>query len=278
MGHRNCRQPKVGRIGDILKGFMTSMQLRRTTAALLYATVVTGAAAATSAEDNVIGCNQDAMLVFDASGSMASMGYNGLKVPRIFEARDALRTTLPEVTPFRRLGLVVYGPGSREACSNVDLRFNPFFNAADRILAEVDSIQPEGETPLTLAVETAVQALQIDKRPGTIVLVTDGRETCGGSPCALADQFIRSSADLTVHVIGFKVRGETFDPTSFGDGGFEKGGHTVASCLSDRTGGLYVSAESMEELIDALRQTLGCALLSETEGSRQFVQNPANRF
>lgn len=252
---------------------MMPLYLRQTTAALLGATVVMGAATVTNAEDGMLGCNHDAMLVFDASGSMASMGYNGLKVPRIFEARDALRTTLPEVTPFRRLGLVVYGPGLGDACSNVDLRFDPLFDAADRILAEVDSIQPEGETPLTQAVERAAEALQIDERPGTIVLVTDGRETCGGSPCTLADQLVQSGADLTVHVIGFKIRGETFDPTSFGDGGFEKGGHTVASCLSDRTGGLYVSAESTEELVDALRQTLGCALLSGTDAPRAIQRS-----
>ncbi|MGI9508031.1 MAG: vWA domain-containing protein [Geminicoccaceae bacterium] len=216
----------------------------------------------------MIGCNQDTMLTFDASGSMASMGYNGLAVPRIFEARDALRATLPQVAPFRRLGLVVYGPGTRDACSNVDVRLEPMRDAANAILAEVDGIQPEGETPLTLAVETAAEALLHRDRPGIVVLVTDGRETCGGSPCALAERLVEDSFDLTVHVIGFKIRGETYDPTTFGVSGFEKDVYTAASCLAERTGGLYLSAENTEELIEALQQTLGCALLSDAEAVR----------
>lgn len=229
-----------------------------------------------AADESSLGCNEDAMLVFDASGSMASMGYNGLAIPRIFEARDALREILPQVSPFRRLGLVVYGPGPRNACSNVHLRLQPVPHAADRILAEIEALQPEGDTPLTEAVGKAAEALSHRDRPGIIVLVTDGRETCGGAPCVLAEQIVRDSADLTVHVIGFRVRGESFDPTSFGDGGFEKGGYTQARCLADQTGGLYLSAESTEELVDALQQTLGCALLSDAAGHRQILADGEN--
>lgn len=252
---------------------MVPISIHRATAALLSATIALAAWPAAHAEDSMIGCNQDAMLTFDASGSMASMGYNGLAIPRIFEARDALRTTLPRITPFRKLGLVVYGPGPKDACSNVDVRLEPMFDAAVRILAEVDRIEPEGETPLTLAVEAAAEALRYQERPGIVVLVTDGRETCGGSPCALADRLVENSADLTVHVIGFKIRGETFDPNRFGEGGFEKDGYIAARCLANRTGGLYLSAESTEELIDALQKTLGCALLSDADSAR-----PIRRF
>ena len=86
---------------------------------------------------------------------MASMGCNGLDVPQIFEARDALRASLPQVAPFRRLGLVIYGAGPNDACSNVDLHFEPIQDAAGPILAEVDRIQPEGDMPLTTAVDKA---------------------------------------------------------------------------------------------------------------------------
>ena len=40
-------------------------------------------------------------------------------------------------------------------------------------------------------------------------------------------------------------------------------GNTVAKCLADRTGGLYVSTETVDELADALRVTLGCALIGK---------------
>ena len=144
---------------------MVSIPIRQATAALLAATVGLSAWPGAQAEDSMIGCNQDAMLTFDASGSMASMGYNGLDIPRIFEARDALRTTLPRIAPFRRLGLVVYGPGQRDACSNVEVRLLPTFDAAVKIIQEVDRTQPEGETPLTSAVEAAADALHYREQP-----------------------------------------------------------------------------------------------------------------
>lgn len=243
---------------------MTASPFHRVTAALLSAAIAQAAWSAVRAEDNAAGCNEDAMLVFDASGSMASMGYNGLDVPRIFEARDALRATLPRVASQRRLGLVIYGPGP-DSCSNVDLRFEPITDAAAPILAEVDRVQPEGDTPLTTAVDQAANVFLEKNRAGVVVLVTDGRETCGGTPCALAEDLVDSGADITVHVIGFKIRGENFDPKHFGTGGFEKGVETQARCLADLTGGLYVSAENTDELVGALQQTLGCALLSEAE-------------
>ena len=89
------------------------------------------------------------------------------------------------------------------------------------------------------------------------------------SPCALAEQLVEDSADLTAHVIGFKIRGETYDPARYGHGGYEKGGHTSARCLADRTGGLYVHTENTEELVDALQQALGCALLSDAQGDEK---------
>ena len=246
---------------------MARPAIRRLATALLSAAITQSSASRAGADDTLSGCNEDAMLVFDASGSMASTGHNDPDVPRIIEARNALHSVLPEVSPYRRLGLVTYGPGSRESCGNINLRLKPTVNAADRILAEVDSVQPEGDTPLTRAVALAVDALHGIERPGTVVLVTDGRETCGGDPCALAERLAEDIQAVTVHVIGFKIRGETSDLHGFSDGSFKKTGHTVARCLADRTGGVYASADNTDELISALQQTLGCALLSDSDGT-----------
>jgi Ca-activated chloride channel family protein len=200
-------------------------------------------------------CNQDAMLVFDASGSMAAMGFNGLDLPRIVEARDALRQALPEITPYRRMGLVVYGPGSNDACSNIELRFGPAPDAAMAIVGAVDRVTPDGDTPLTDAVRKAADVLA--ERGGDVVLVTDGRETCSGAPCQLAAEL--SGTDLTVHVIGFRVRGSSFEWKSVAD---VRNHQTVARCLADLTGGEYVSAESTDDLVRALREILGCPIVS----------------
>lgn len=202
-------------------------------------------------------CTDDAMLVFDASGSMAAMGYNGLDLPRIVEARDALRRAIPDITPYRKMGLVIYGPGSGDGCSNIDLRFGPTPDAAPAILGAVDRVTPDGDTPLTEAVRDAADVL--GERQGDIVLVTDGRETCEGAPCQLAAQL--SGTGVTVHVIGFRVRGSSFEWKSVE--GFDVRNHqTVARCLADRTGGEYVAAESTDDLVQALRDILACPIVS----------------
>ena len=203
-------------------------------------------------------CIRDAMVVFDGSGSMAEMGFNLMDEPRIFDARRAVRTVMPQVAPARRLGLVTYGFGRRESCASVVVRFPPEANAADRIISEIDRLQPAGETPLTEAIAAAAQVLDYENKPGEIVLVTDGKETCGGSPCQLAAD-LAAGADMTVHVIGFRVRGEHF---AWPDQPQNTMIEPVARCLADRTGGMYVDAETLDDLIGALRQTLGCQVLS----------------
>lgn len=200
------------------------------------------------------------MIVFDGSGSMAEMGFNDISEPRIFEAREALRTVLPEIAEQRRLGLLIYGPNGRHECSGVDLRFAPMADAAERIIGEVDSLQPQGKTALTEAVRQAAEALEYRTRPATVVLVTDGKETCGGAPCQLATQLASEGAGTTVHVIGFKVRGSFFD-WAREDRNQYNDADAVSRCLADTTGGTYVNAETLDELIAALRVTLGCNVL-----------------
>lgn len=211
---------------------------------------------ATASED----CTEDAMIVFDGSGSMAETGFNQLDEPRIFGARRAVAEVIPEIAARRDLGLIVYGPNGADTCAGLDLRFRPMANAAPRIISDVNRVTPDGDTALTEAVRIAAEVLEHDKRPGTILLVTDGKETCGGMPCALAGDLLAESVDLTIHVIGFQVRGEFFAWGSQGASDYNQA-EAVSRCLADRTGGIYVRAETVDELIDGFRKTLGCRIL-----------------
>lgn len=207
------------------------------------------------------GCARDAMLVFDGSASMDELNFDISRKTRIVDARDALREALPDITPFRRVGLLTYGPGTNaDSCANIDLRFRPRGDAAVDIITQIDGMQPKGLTALSASVRAAAEALDHRNRAGIVVVVTDGNETCGGRPCALGSALTQEARDLTVHVIGFQVVVDFFswdNPEQVDVGA----GNTVAKCLADRTGGLYVSTETVDELADALRATLGCALI-----------------
>src|SRR5262245_56945379 len=152
-------------------------------------------------------CTEDAMIVFDASGFMAGNLNHGIATlkPRIDEVRAALADILPEATRFRRVGLITYGPGPAQQC-NVRLDLEPSPNAANLIMSYLQALSPAGKTPLTKAVETAAEVLDYRNKPGVIVVLTDGEETCGASPCMLGKELHATAAQLTVHVIGFRMK------------------------------------------------------------------------
>ena len=117
---------------------------------------------------------------------------------------------------------------------------------------------PAGETPLTRSVELAAEALTFREKPATVVLFTDGEESCGGDPCAAAERLKASAKDLTVHVIGFRT------PVSATLGM----GMLQTRCLADATGGTVTTVETEEEIVRALAETLGCPLVTELPASR----------
>jgi len=212
------------------------------------------------------GCARDAMLVFDGSGSMGEVGHDPTTPSRIEDARRAVRAAMPDIAPVRRVGLLTYGPGGDNACSGIDLRFAPRADAGAAVVAGIDGLAPGGLTPLAASVTAAAEVLG---GAGIVVLVTDGNETCGGTPCALGARLAAERPGLTVHVIGFRV---VYDPFSWNSPEAQDlDGETVAKCLPDATGGLFVSTGTVDELADALRVTLGCVVVgrgpSETAAS-----------
>ncbi|MEL7255695.1 MAG: VWA domain-containing protein [Pseudomonadota bacterium] len=211
-------------------------------------------------------CATDAMLVFDGSASMGEISFNAKAPTRLQDAQLAMHRAMPQIAPFRRVGLLVYGPGGSDGCTGIDLRFAPVADASAQVVAEIDRVAPNGLTPIAASVRAAADALEYRDAPGIVVLVTDGNETCGGRPCALGEELARLGLDLTVHVIGFKV---VYDPFSWNSPEAQSydGGKTVAKCLADHTGGMFVSTETVDELADALRDTLGCALIGQAQTS-----------
>ena len=202
-------------------------------------------------------CTEDAMIVFDASGSMSGNQTLGIpnSRPRIDEVRAALGRVLPTASKHRRVGLITYGPGPYNQC-NVKLDFKPMADAFKPVMRAVNGLVPAGKTPLTSAVQQAAEVLNYRSKPGVIVLVTDGEETCGGAPCELAKQLRLTGDQLTVHVIAFRY--EHFSWT---------GGNSVVDlmCLADENHGIYARANSEEDLVEAFEKTLDCPMISQKE-------------
>jgi Ca-activated chloride channel family protein len=163
-----------------------------------------------------------------------------------------LGEVLPQATKFRKVGLITYGPGPYQQC-NVDLQFAPIANAAEPVMRAVNALNPAGKTPLVEAVKQAADVLHDRTTRGVVVLLTDGEETCGGAPCALGQALKASGQQLTVHVIGFQLRGYSWT-----------GAASIldVQCLAEQTGGLYITAQNREDLVQAFQKTLGCPMMS----------------
>jgi len=229
-------------------------RVARPAAIALAAALLTVSNLAAAKDKNPQPCTEDAMIVFDASGSMAGSLAEGMgaKIRRIDEVRKALAQALPAVTHFRRIGLITYGPGPYQQC-NVDLNFKPIPNATKRIMDQVSELNPAGKTPLTQAVEQAAEVLDFRNKPGTVVVLTDGEETCDGAPCDLGKMLRADGVQMTVHVIGFRI-------TAFWTGAQSA---LDVRCLAEESGGQYIEAENREELVAAFEKTLGCPMMSQ---------------
>ncbi len=177
----------------------------------------------------------DTIVVLDVSNSM--WGQIG-GVSKIEIARKVISDLVGDIDPSTQIGLMAYGHREKGNCQDIELvlpvaPLNPAtFSAA------VNSLTPRGKTPLTDAVRQAADVLNYRDRPSRIILVSDGLESCNADPCALAAELARGGVDFTAHVVGFNVAGIE--------------DQSQLSCLAEQTGGLYLTAESTEELTAAL--------------------------
>jgi Ca-activated chloride channel homolog len=214
-------------------------RLHRSTVALLAA-LMAGALAANATEAER--CRDDAMLVFDASGSMSQADASRpgeTLLSRLQIAKAAVSEILPDVTRDRRAGLIVYGP---ERSCQASLKLAPQANAAAAINEALIPVVASGATPISHAIELARDVLR-SGNGGTIVLVTDGEENCSADVCTLTKDLAQGAKPIRVHVVGFRMGREEA---------------VYVSCLARNTGGLYVPAASFDDLKAALRTAIGC--------------------
>ncbi|WP_022704803.1 vWA domain-containing protein [Pseudorhodobacter ferrugineus] len=175
------------------------------------------------------------IIVLDGSGSMWGQ-IDGR--PKLEIAREALAGVLTGLPATTELGLMAYGHREKGNCGDIELMVAPAAGTGPAITAAANKMQFLGKTPLTEAVRRAAAELRSTEEKATVILITDGIETCEADPCALGAELEASGVDFTAHVVGF---GLTADE-----------GKTVA-CLAENTGGKYIEAKDAGSLTQALQ-------------------------
>jgi Ca-activated chloride channel family protein len=194
-----------------------------------------------------------AIIVLDASGSMWGQ-IDGR--PKVDIARETLRTVLQSVPADTELGLMAYGHREKGSCTDIELVVPPAAGTAQAITQAADTMRFLGKTPLTAAVRQAAEALRYTEERSTVLLITDGIETCEADPCALGKELESAGVDFTAHVVGFGLTAEE--------------GREVA-CLAENTGGKYLQASDA----DGLKEALAATVVAPAEPAEAAPAEPA---
>ncbi len=171
------------------------------------------------------------ILVMDGSGSMWGQ-IDG--TAKITIAQQVVSSLLEEFPADQGLGLTVYGHRERGNCTDIETIVAPAPGTVGDIVTAVNGIKPLGKTPMTDAVIAAAEALRYTEDSATVILVSDGVETCNPDPCAAARLLEEAGINFTAHVIGFDVN----DPEALAQ----------MQCIAEETGGQFLTAANASEL------------------------------
>lgn len=178
------------------------------------------------------------MIIMDGSGSMWGQidGRTKLEI-----ARETAQQVLTGLPAEQNIGLMAYGHRERGNCADIELVVPPGPGTGGDIAASVASMRFQGKTPISESLRQAASVLRSEEEPATVVLVTDGIETCEADPCAVAAELEAGGVNFTAHVIGF---------------GLSREQGAQLTCIADNTGGAYFDAGDGESLAEALTQSV----------------------
>lgn len=180
------------------------------------------------------------LLVLDSSGSMLLDSGNGQ--PKIDVAKSAMNSLIDSLPNRASVGLRVYGhryPNTDKANGCQDSELIAPVAALDKAAMKqaIGSFQAKGYTPISYSLEQGYNDLPAEGAR-TIVLVSDGEETCDRDPCEVAAQLKTKGVDLIIDTVGFQVDDKA---------------RSQLRCIAEKTGGTYYDANNADELTGRLK-------------------------
>ncbi|NUB24393.1 VWA domain-containing protein, partial [Azospirillum brasilense] len=120
-----------------------------------------------------------------------------------------------------------------------DVRRDKFYSAPERdaLVREVQRLTPTGGTPLARSLERAGNIVSSDAE-ATIIVVSDGDDTCHGDPCAVARAIKERKPRVTVNVIDLS----------------DQSGRATVQCIAKATGGKVLSPNSGADMLQKMQQ------------------------
>ena len=205
-------------------------------------------------------------IIMDASSSMLQPDEGGTRLDVAKRAATYLVDSLPDSA---RVGMLAYGTQVSDAPENhapgcEDIRALAPVGAVDkeRLRGEIAGLEARGYTPIGNALRAAADELSPGAAERSIVLVSDGIDTCAPPPpCEVAAELADEGVGLAVHVVGFRADEAT---------------RAELECIAGATGGAYRQADDAATLSDSLTFLAKRAIVGyETAGTEfEFADTP----
>jgi Ca-activated chloride channel homolog len=195
------------------------------------------------------------VFILDASGSM--LGKVGQE-EKMTVARRVLKESIAKLPDNAEVGLIAYGHRRKNDCADIEVLSQLKSIDKSALSTQIDALKPSGMTPITNSLQQAFEVVRAQQAGGpvTVVLVSDGLETCNGDPCKLAADAKKSGLNFVLHVIGFDV-----------------GKISVAQleCVAQAGNGQYFGAQNAAELSAALAGTVTPPVLPDSRLSVKAI-------
>ncbi len=200
--------------------------------------------------------------ILDASGSMLEKLGDEQKIDIAKRTLSDLVDRLPQGSTEIELnvGLRVYGhrtiagAAAEDRCRDTALDIPVKGVEGEAIKNRVAAVNARGWTPIAYSLQAARD--DFPEGPGNdnvIILISDGKETCGGDPCAVAGELHRSGIAVKIHVVGFDIKADEREQLE---------------CIARAAGGKYFDAASAGELGRALTEVQEQVLKKESSSVR----------
>ena len=195
-------------------------------AASLSTTVLAATNSASDQQNNT--AQQSTMIVLDGSNSMWGQ-LQGIN--KIVTARESLKTLLENAHGSINFGLLTYGSRRKKDCRDLKLVSKPADYDMVSVLKEIYRMKPKGRSPVADALKKAASTLPPEN--AHILLVSDGKDSCGGDPCAVARELRAANPSLQIDVIGFRE---------------DKNKEEQLECIAENGNGAFVVAKNTDRL------------------------------
>jgi hypothetical protein len=177
-------------------------------------------------------------IVLDVSGSMNTALGEGTRWTTALQVLKDVVATLPEGL---NVGLRAYGhrysSKSAQTCQDTELLVPIGKLDRDRIAKATEQLKPRGETPLVRSVLKTVDDLK-KAGGGSVILITDGEESCHGNTRSAAREVKTSGVKVTLNIVGFTLTGKQVE--------------SELGAFAGSTGGHYYGAQDGEQLSRAI--------------------------